>query len=58
MNFFQTLKMMFTLIRYSNVDVSKYPQGPETLKKALDFLPNEDAKNGLVYGFVLVLSFM
>lgn len=50
--------MISKIIKYGNVDVSKFPQGPETLKKILDFLPNEEAKNELVFAFALFLSMM
>ena len=39
-------------------DYTKLPEGFEALKPMLDFLPNEEAKEGLLAGFTMFLSLM
>lgn len=40
------------------VDYTKYPDGLESLKPMLDFLPNDEAKDGLLAGFTVFLALM
>ena len=40
------------------VDLTKLPEGHEALKPMLFFLPNDEAKQGLLNGFTLFLSLM
>ncbi len=40
------------------IDYTKYPQGHEALKPMLEFLPNDEAKEGLLAGFTLFLALM
>lgn len=40
------------------IDYTKYPEGVEALKPALDFLPDDATKEELLAGFVLFLSLM
>ncbi len=40
------------------IDYTKFPDGFEALKPMLGFLPNEEAKEGLLAGFTLFLSLM
>ncbi len=39
-------------------DYTKYPEGFEALKPMLDFLPDEQTKEGLLAGFTLFLALM
>lgn len=41
-----------------DLDLTKLPEGHEALKPMLDFLPNDEAKEGLLAGFTLFLSLM
>ncbi len=40
------------------IDYTKYPDGLNVLKPMLDFLPNDQAKDGLLAGFTLFLALM
>lgn len=40
------------------IDYTKFPDGIEALKPMLDFLPDEETKEGLLAGFTLFLSLM
>jgi len=40
------------------IDYTKYPDGHEALKLMLDFLPSEEAKEGLLIGFTVFMSLM
>lgn len=40
------------------IDYTKLPAGHEVLKPMLDFLPNEQAKEGLLAGFTMFMSIM
>ncbi len=40
------------------IDYTKYPDGHEALKPMLAFLPNDEAKKGLLAGFTMFLALM
>ena len=40
------------------IDYTKFPEGFEALKPMLDFLPNDEIKEGLLAGFTLFLALM
>lgn len=40
------------------IDYTKLPAGHDVLKPMLDFLPNEQAKDGLLAGFSMFMSIM
>lgn len=40
------------------VDLTKYPEAFEALKPMLQFLPNEEAKEGLLVGFTFFMAMM
>ncbi len=40
------------------VDLTKYPDGHEAIKRLLDFLPSDEVKDQVLIGFTLFLAQM